>query len=162
MLFFTAPINKIGINPYVFLPERVLKGLMQQAKKQKGPISVAVLIGGKNFNQTLVKYAGFWRLYLNKPMRVAAGKDVGDTIRIGIAYEQRKSEFAMPASLKLALDNDGDAKEVFDSLPPSRQKEINRYIANLKTPEAVERNVLRAVNFLKGKERFIGRDGPVD
>ena len=33
-------------------------------------------------------------------------------------------------------------------------------IANLKTEKSVERNVTRAINFLLGKERFVGRDKP--
>ncbi|MCB0523292.1 MAG: YdeI/OmpD-associated family protein [Saprospiraceae bacterium] len=51
-------------------------------------------------------------------------------------------------------------QEIFDALPASRRKEIVRYIANLKTEESVERNVSRAIGFLLGKERFIGRDKP--
>jgi hypothetical protein len=38
------------------------------------------------------------------------------------------------------------------------QKEIMRYINNLKTTESVERNVERAIRFLLGKDRFVGRD----
>ncbi|WP_245545484.1 YdeI/OmpD-associated family protein [Fluviicola taffensis] len=47
---------------------------------------------------------------------------------------------------------------MFRGLTPSLQNEIVRYIANLKTEESVERNVIKAINFLLGKERFIGRD----
>jgi len=43
---------------------------------------------------------------------------------------------------------------------PGRQKEIARYINNLKSEELVEKNIKRAIGFLLEKERFIGRDKP--
>ena len=53
-----------------------------------------------------------------------------------------------------------EAKKVFDQLIPSEQVEINRYIARLKTEEAIERNVRRSIGFLLGKNSFVGRDKP--
>jgi uncharacterized protein YdeI (YjbR/CyaY-like superfamily) len=52
------------------------------------------------------------------------------------------------------------AKAVFDGLRPSRQREIVRYIASLKSPASVERNVARAVAFLIGQGRFVGLAKP--
>jgi uncharacterized protein DUF1905 len=66
---FTAKILKIGINPYVGLPEDVLNTLFRQADKNKGPIPVRGTLDGKRFKQTLVKYQGACGLYLNTPMR---------------------------------------------------------------------------------------------
>ena len=70
---FTAKIYKIGVNPYMLLPLKVLKTLFVEAGKDKGPIPVRGTLNGKKFTQTLVKYSGKWRLYLNTPMRKAAG-----------------------------------------------------------------------------------------
>ena len=61
--------------------------------------------------------------------------------------------------MEKALIKNKQAKDVFDGLAPHLQKEIIRYIANLKTEESIDRNVKKAVQFLLGKERFIGRDG---
>ena len=57
-----------------------------------------------------------------------------------------------------ALADNKKATAVFASLSPSRQKEILRYISNLKTEQSVEKNIVRAINFLLGKGRFVGRD----
>ncbi|MGX9820495.1 YdeI/OmpD-associated family protein [Lactococcus lactis] len=46
-----------------------------------------------------------------------------------------------PQVLSEALAKNLEAKKVFDQLIPSKQVEINRYIARLKTEEAIERNV---------------------
>ncbi len=58
------------------------------------------------------------------------------------------------------LDASPAAKDVFDAMSPSRQKEIVRYIDALKSAASVDRNVLRARDFLIGKGRFVGRDSP--
>lgn len=57
-LKFSAKIEIIGINPFVFLPEPILLALMKQAKTDKGKIRVALKIDGFPFTQTLVKYSG--------------------------------------------------------------------------------------------------------
>ena len=66
----------------------------------------------------------------------------------------------MHPKLEAALNKNKKAKQSFQQLSPSRQKEIIRYINFLKTEESVERNIKRAVQFLTGKERFVGRDKP--
>lgn len=157
---FSTKIEIIGINPFVFLPEEVLQAIFGQAKKDKGKIPVTMTIDGHPFIQTLVKYSGYWRLYLNTPMRKAAGKDVGDTAVFTIAYDPKPREIIIHPKLAEALKKNTEAKKVFDHLPPSRRQEIVRYISFLKTEESVDRNVSKAINFLLQKERFIGRDKP--
>src|SRR5262245_49632809 len=87
MKSFSATIHKIGINPYVYVPEAVLGALFRQAGKSKGPIPVRGRINRKKFIQTLVKYQGVWRLYINGEMRQAASVDVGDQADIRIEFD---------------------------------------------------------------------------
>jgi len=157
---FTAKIYKIGVNPYVLLPSAVLKSIFEQANKNAGPIPVKGKIDAHVFIQTLVKYSGKWRLYLNGPMRKATGKDVGDTVRIELSYDSIKRIIPVHSKLELALKKNKNANAVFVELSPSLQKEIIRYISFLKTEASVDRNIAKAINFLLGKERFIGRDKP--
>lgn len=160
MHIFSAKIFKIGINPYVLLPAAVLKEIFKQASKNKGPIPVRGELNGHAFIQTLVKYSGKWRLYLNGPMRKAAGIDVGDMAEVKIEFDPGPREISMHPKLKAALEKNKKAKTAFSKLPPSRQKEILRYIGFLKTEETVDKNIKRAIGFLSGKERFVGRDKP--
>lgn len=157
---FVADIRVIGINPYVLLPEGTLERVFAQAVKDKGPIPVHGTLDAHDFIQTLVKYAGAWRLYLNGPMLMACGKGVGDEVSVRIAFDPRDRSTPMPPALEIALKKNKHARTVFDNLAPSRKKEIMRHIGNLKSEEAVKRNVLRAIGFLEGKERFAGRDKP--
>ena len=157
MEFFSAKIQLIGINPYVLLPAPILKNIFQLAGKDKGAIPVRLEIGGKKFIQNLVKYSDRWRLYLNTPMRKTAGRDVGDTIEIGIEFDPKERVTQVHPRLKKAFSQNKMAKKAFDKLSPSRQKEILRYINNLKTEESRETNIQKAISHLTGKESFAGR-----
>lgn len=158
--WFVAEIRIIGVNPFVFLPASVLKGLFAQAGKEKGPVPVRGTVDAHAFTQTLVKFSGHSRLYVNGPMLKAVKKSVGDTVRIRIAFDPRDRSLPMPAALEAALQQHGKAAVKFASLPPSRRKEIMRYIGNLKGEAAIAKNVARAIAFLEERERFIGREKP--
>jgi len=160
MISFTAKIYIIDVNPYVLLPANVLKELFKQAGKNKSPVPVCITVNGNAFTQNLVRFRGKWRLYLNTPMRKAAGIDVGDSGIFTIEYDATERITPMHPKLEAALLKNKKAKTIFDGLRPSLQKEIMRYINNLKTEETVDRNVTRAINFLLGKERFVARDKP--
>ena len=159
MISFTAKIYKIGINPYVLLPSAVLKALFREAGKDKGPIRIKGTLNRENFQQTLVKYSGKWRLYLNTSMRTAAGVDVGDVVKCTIRYDPDIPVLEMHPKLLSSLAGNSAAASIFGKLAPSYQKEIIRYINLLKTEEAVDRNVEKAINHLLGNDRFVGRDG---
>jgi hypothetical protein len=158
MLQFNAKIEVIGVNPYVSVPQKVLGEIFRQAGKNKGKIPVRIKIDGHPFIQTLVKYGGAWRLYLNTPMRKAAKKEVGDSATFHIAFDPAERKIEPHPRLSAALIGDEEARKAFEALSPSRQLEIVRYISFLKTEDSVDRNVARAIDFLKGKGRFVGRD----
>ena len=155
-----ARLEIIVGNPFVFIPVDVLERLFQQAHQSKGPIPVKGRINGKPYQQTLVKYSGKWRLYINMKMLKNSPKRIGEIIEVEIAFDPSDRSIDPHPKLTQALADNKRAKEVFDSLSASKQKEIVRYISQLKTDKSVEKNVARAINFLLGKERFVGRDKP--
>lgn len=156
---FKAVLEIIGINPFVHVPEAILTALFESAGRDKGPIPVEGSVNEKAFRQTLVRYRGAWRLYINLQMLPDSPRRVGETLDIRVSYDHADRSIAMPPALETALKLDPAAAAVFDGLPPSRRKEIVRYIAALKSEEAIARNVQRAVAFLNGNGRFVGRDG---
>ncbi len=151
MQIFQQKIEIIGINPYVEVPDNVLQQLFKQSGKDKGPIPVSGMIDGKPFVQTVVKYQGLWRLYLNTPMREASNTKVGDTVTVALEYNDNPPVVEMPQEFSNALSGNKVAKAAFEKLPPYRQKEITRYLANLKTPETLEKNLQKTIDFLEGK-----------
>jgi GTPase SAR1 family protein len=156
---FKAVIEIIGINPFVFVPKPILEDLFREFGKDKGPIPIQGTINGKDYKQTLVRFSGEWRLYINTTMLPRSPTRIGEEVEISIAIDSSDRTIHPHPSLVQALTENPQANEVFVSLVPSLQNEIVRYIANLKTEASVERNVVKAINFLLGKERFIGRDG---
>ncbi|KAA9338213.1 YdeI/OmpD-associated family protein [Hymenobacter busanensis] len=155
---FEAPIDLIGINPFVWVPDDILLDLFAQAGTSKGPIPICGTVNGKAYTQTLVRYQGHWRLYINTAMLNHSPQRIGETIDLTIAFDPADRTIAPHPRLVQALADCPDAKRVFDGLAASRQKEIVRYIASLKTEESIARNVARAIDFLLGKGRFVGRD----
>lgn len=157
---FKADIEIIGINAFVFVPDKILQEIFKDAGKEKGPIPVCGAVNDQAFKQTLVKYSGAWRLYINTAMLKNSHKRVGETVKITIQFDPVSREIKPHPKLSRALSENKEAKKTFDSLPPSRRKEIVRYISFLKSEESVERNVVRAIDFLSGNGRFVGRDKP--
>lgn len=155
---FEGRLEIIGVNPYLELPEDTLAGIFDDAGKSKGPIPVCGSLNGKPFTQTLVKYAGAWRFYINLIMLEKSTQRIGEWISGQIQFDPSPRIIEIPTLFKLAMDENQAAKDVFDSFSPSRQKEIVRYLANLKSEEALAQNVKRAINHLLGNERFVGRD----
>jgi len=157
---FSASIEIIGINPFVFVPDSILEDLFKEAGKNKGTIPIRGVINDKPYRQTLVKYSGAWRLYINTTMLKNSPKRIGEIIELTIEYDSSDRSISAHPKLTEALKGNKEALQVFENLRPSLQFEIVRYIAHLKTEESIDKNVSRAINFLLGKERFVGRDKP--
>ena len=157
---FRAEIEIIGINPFVFVPDKILQQIFKQAGKDRGYIPIKGTVNDKPYKQTLVKYSGDWRLYINTSMLKNSPRRLGEIIEVSVSLDTENREIKPLDNFVTALSQNKKAKTVFDSLPASRRLEIVRYLANLKTEDAIEKNIKRAVNFLLGKERFIGRDRP--
>lgn len=160
MLGFRATLEIIGINPFVFVPDEILQQIFKEAKRSNGPIPVCGTINGVTYIQTLVRYRGNWRLYINTTMLPNSPTRVGEDVEVTIQFDPKDRTIKSHPKLVKALNTNKKAKKVFDSLPPSRQKEIVRYISFLKSEESVAANVEKAIGFLLGKNRFVGRDKP--
>ncbi len=157
---FKARLDIIGINPFIFVPEAVLLKLFKDAGKDKGHIPVCGTINGKPYDQTLLRYKGEWRLYINTMMLSNSPQRIGEIIDVTIEYDSRDRTLQPHPDLIKALSQNKQAKTVFEALSPSLKKEIMRYISALKTSESRQKNIKLAIGFLLGENRFIGRDMP--
>lgn len=146
---FKARIYKVGINPCVKVPHRITDKLTST----KGYIPVKGTIEKHFFQQTLcpVKNEGY-RLYVNGPMLKGAGLNPGDTAHFVIEQDtpERNQNHPMPKNFKKQLQ-EHRLLEMFQQLTPSRQKEINRYLNNLKSEASLNHNINKLVNALQGK-----------
>ncbi|HEY0667457.1 MAG TPA: DUF1905 domain-containing protein, partial [Sphingobacteriaceae bacterium] len=126
---FDATIEIIGINPYVRVPEIVLTEIFSQAGKNKGHIPVAGTVNNLSYQQTLLKYSGIWRLYINALMLKNSPKRIGETIKVTIEFDPSDRTIKPHPKLVEALEINLEAKSKFDNLNPSAQKEMVRYIS---------------------------------
>jgi hypothetical protein len=161
-LEFRARIEIRGINPYVLVSAEQAARLKPNWRK---PMPVCIQINGKpdtpwRINAMPVGDGSFF-LYLRGQVRKESGTDVGDLVGMTVAFDEDYRggpANPMPTWFARALRQNPSAQSGWDSLSPSRQKEILRYLAQLKSPEAQKRNVERALHVLAGaKARFMAR-----
>jgi hypothetical protein len=157
---FKAELKIIGINPYVEVPQKILAAVFKQAGKEKGKIPIRGTVNKLPYTQTLVKYLGEWRLYINTKMLKDSPKKIGTTITVSVEFDPSDRTITPHPKLIKSLEKNKKAKAVFDQLRPSLQHEIVRYIAHLKTEASIDKNITQAIDFLLGKGRWIGRDKP--
>ncbi|MCS3533144.1 YdeI/OmpD-associated family protein [Chryseobacterium sp. JUb7] len=155
---FTAPLEIIGINPFVFIPEKVLNEIFEAAKKNKSPIPVKGMINGKEFKQNLMKYLGEWRLYINLTMLKNSSKRIGEVVEIYVEFDDSDRTVQIHPHLDKAIRENPVTLQNFENLIPSRKLELIRYINNLKTEAGIQRNIEKIIRHLKGETDFFGKE----
>jgi len=158
----TATIQIRGINPSVSISAANAARLKTRWRK---PMPVLIQVNGQPkpawpINMMPRGDGGFY-LYLHATVRNASKTKVGDRVKIEIKFNpayRNGPQHLMPPAFKTALRRTPRARQSWTALPPSRQKEILRYLASLKSPEAKSRNITRALEVLSGKStRFMAR-----
>lgn len=159
---FTSTMDIRDGNPFIDVsPARASK---IRARWRK-PMPVRIRINGKpeagwKINMMPRGDGGFY-LYLHGDVRKASKTGVGDKVTVDVEFDKDYRPgpmHPMPTWFEEALDTDPKARQAWDELIPSRQKEILRYLARLKGAEARERNLKRAMNVLAGnRARFMAR-----
>lgn len=154
---FTARLEIIGINPFIFIPEEVLNQIFEKAGKNKSPIPVKGTVNGKEFKQNLMKYLGEWRLYINLTMLKDSPKRIGEMIEVFVEYDDSDRTIPIHPKLEKAIRESAIAAKNFENLIPSRKLELIRYINNLKTEESINRNIEKIIRHLHGETDFFGK-----
>lgn len=161
-LKFSAVIEIRDGNPYVLVKKEQAEALQVDWKK---PMPVIIQVNGEpnppwHINMMPVGNGDFY-LYLHGDVREASQTGVGDTVEVQIDFDTKYRNgpmHPMPKWFQEALDAHSVANENWQKLPPSRQKEILRYFSWLKSDEAIQRNLNKALHVLSGKPgRFMAR-----
>ncbi|HSE65601.1 MAG TPA: YdeI/OmpD-associated family protein, partial [Gemmatimonadales bacterium] len=104
---------------------------------------------------------GAFYLYLHGDVRRASNTKVGDLVAVEVAFDGAYRGGPMqrlPQWFRKPLAANKQAAAAWKQLTPSRKKEIVRYLAWLKSPEARERNIARALAALSGTPtRYMAR-----
>ena len=154
---FTAKLEVIGINPFVFLPDEILNEIFETSGKNKSPIPVKGTVNGKEFKQNLMKYLGEWRLYINLTMLKDSPKRIGEKLKIFVEFDSSDRTISIHPNLEKAIKENPVALQNFENLIPSRKSELIRYINNLKTEASIQRNIEKIVRHLIEETDFFGK-----
>src|SRR5437588_2849945 len=152
---FHALIKIQGVNPYVLVSAKRAAELKPGWRK---PVPVLVRINEKPDEPWRINMMpvgdGSFRLYLHGSVRKVSNTEVGDRVEVEVRFDPKYKNgpaHPMPAWFRDALGKNAVAKKNWNALIPSRAKEILRYFAGLKSAEARERNLARALHALSGE-----------
>lgn len=160
---FNGQIEIIGINPYVFVSKERAEQLQPDWRK---PMPVLVQVNGVpsppwHINMMPVGDGSFY-LYLAEVVRKASRTKVGDIVNIRVTFDPDYKSgpiHNMPPQMVDMLTKHPKVQAAWDALIPSRQKEVLRYFANLKSDTALERNLEKLLYVLSGNTgRFMARE----
>src|SRR6266571_3676111 len=161
-LRFTSVIKIRNPNPYILVTPVQAKSIKPGWRK---PLPVLVRINGKpaepwRINMMPVGDGSFY-LYLHGDVRKTSGTKVGDRVEIELRFDttyRNGPQHLVPSWFKAPLRENPRAMKNWEALIPSRKKEILRYFARLKSPEARARNLERALHVLSSRKgRFMAR-----
>ncbi len=161
-LNFTSVIKIYNGNPYIHVSAEQATLLKPGWRK---PMPVLIRINGKPIKAWQINMMpmgnGDFYLYLHGDVRKASNTKVGDTVNVEVKFDSSYKNgplHPMPLWFSTALKKNKEAKKNWEQLIPSRKKEILRYFSWLKSQEAIDRNLERALNVLSGRPgRFMAR-----
>lgn len=159
---FYGAIEIRGINPYIHVEAKTANRIKAGRRK---PIPVLARINGQPKQPWRINLMprgdGSFYLYLHGSVRKASATKPGDRVMVELSFDESYragSGYAVPPWFRAALRRNRRARDAWQALIPSRKKEILRYFAALKSPEARARNLRRAIEVLSGSEaRFMAR-----
>ena len=151
MQVFSTPIVKLGINACVNVPEKIVKSLLAAAGKKNAPIQVKCTLNGVDFDANVVRYSGDWRLYLNLVTRRATGCDIGDKVKIHLAYDPSSRMPPMPEPFRQALRGDPDLQKAWRLRPSAKRREILESLNDKKSGTALARGITETIELLLKK-----------
>jgi hypothetical protein len=162
ILRFSQVMKIRGVNPYLTVSAARAEALKPSWRR---PLPVLVRINGKPDNPWRINMMpagdGSFYLYLHGDVREASGSRVGDHVHAEIRFDEQYRNgpsHPIPVWFRSALRQQSRAAAGWQALSPSRKKEILRYFAGLKSGEAKQRNLGRALDVLSGEPgRFMGR-----
>lgn len=161
-LSFRARIRIIGVNPYVWV-SAARAARLKPGWRRPLPVLLRVNGGPKTAWRInlMPRGDGSFYLYLHGGVRSASKTKVGDAVSVTISFNAKYRggpEQRTPEWFRKPLAASRKAAAAWKELPPSRRKEIVRYLARLRSPEAKARNLARALSALAGKPgRFLAR-----
>ncbi len=114
-----------------------------------GRIPVRATFDGVPYRGSIVTMGGRRCIGLLKAIREQLGKGEGDQVTVTVDRDRAERAVTMPDDLVRALDDAG-AREAFDALSYSHQREYVNWVEEAKRPETRLRRVAQTVERVTG------------
>jgi hypothetical protein len=114
----------------------------------KGRIPVRATFNGAPYRGSIVRMGGVTMLGVTKAIMAEAGVGVGDMLTVVVDNDEEPRELEVPGDLAKALRRNRMAREAFEALSYSRQRELVGSIIGAKRPQTRTNRVEQAVRTL--------------
>jgi Domain of unknown function (DUF1905)/Bacteriocin-protection, YdeI or OmpD-Associated len=143
---FSATIQQAGKTATgIVVPPDVIAALSASRKP-----AVSVTIGEYTYRTTVATRGGEFKIPLSAENRTAAGVAAGDEVDVDLALDTAPRVLDVPPDLIAAFERHAAARAAFDALSYSAKQRYVLPVANAKTQETRDRNVLKALKELGG------------
>lgn len=122
-----------------YVPAQVMAAFAPQKR-----VPVVVTINGYTWRSTVSPYGGQFVVPVRSEVCATIGADAGDTVSVAMQLDGAVRRVAVPPDLARALNGAG-ARQAFDGLSYTEQKEHVQGVAAAKRPETRQRRIESAV-----------------
>ena len=122
-------------------------GVVEALGSSKKP-AVRVSLGGYSYRSTIAVRADKFMLPVSAEHRQGAGLKAGDPVSVTLELDTEPREVSVPEDLAAALDQHPAARQRFETLSYSQQRQHTLAVEGAKTPQTRARRVAIAVEKL--------------
>jgi hypothetical protein len=120
---------------------------------QRKRVPLKVTINGYAYRTTIAVYGGKSYIGVRREVREAAGVAAGDSLTVGLEYDDELRTVDLPDVLRAALEADAASAAAFEKLPHTRKKEFVQWVTGAKRAETQRRRVEQAMAMLRAQPR---------
>ncbi|WP_409342159.1 YdeI/OmpD-associated family protein [Paenibacillus sp. MBLB4367] len=113
-----------------------------------GQIKVRGTINGHPFRSSIHPYGGIHYMGINKAMRETMGVSAGDVVAVEMERDDEPRKVELPEELRHALSLNEAAKDAYERLSYTNQKEYAVWVASAKKQETRDNRIRKALERL--------------
>jgi len=126
------------------VPDEVVEALGAGRKP-----AVLVTIGEHTYRSSVGSRGGRFLVPLSAENRQGAGVAAGDVVEVNLELDTAPREVAVPSDLAEALEQDPEARRVFDGLPYSHRLRWVLSVEDAKTEQTRQRRIAKTIAGLR-------------
>ena len=128
---------------------------MQETFETRGRVKVKVTYDGVEYRGSLVNMGlGCHIVGITKAIYQQIGKQIGDRVHVTLQVDEEPRVLEIPADLQEALSSQPTAREFFDRLAYSHQRQYVLWITEAKQEETRRNRILKAVQMLTEQKKL--------